>query len=389
MFLEIHALLNYDCVTVEPHLKFRDARYMTRNDIDASDLAWWYWLSSVKGLGPAYTRSLLDAAGEPKDVFDSTRKDLERSVRLPARTWDELERSKESVTRHQDFAERQVKMAAAMEARILTLNDPEYPEFLKSQPKQAPAIIHVQGDLSLVRPKAVAVVGTRSASSEAMDRVRAFCGHLAQGGYPVIAGMARGVDTAAHRGAVDSTGITVGVLGSGLDHTYPPENAPLYVEARKRGLLISQFPFGSAPNPSNLRQRNKLIVALAEAVVIAESDVQGGAMIAARNALEQRKRLFAFQFPQMDASTRAGTQRLLETRLARSADDGDIESLFTSPVFVASGANPSKVWREAFPSEKRGNGGSGQRRSERRGGSAKRSGRSRRRPAPASPSTTD
>ena len=362
---------------------------MTRNDIDASDLAWWYWLSSVKGLGPAYTRSLLDAAGEPKDVFDSSRKVLERSVRLPARTWDELERSKESVTRHQDFAERQVKMAAAMEARILTLNNPEYPEFLKSQPKQAPAIIHVQGDLSLVRPKAVAVVGTRSASSEAMDRVRAFCGHLAQRGYPVIAGMARGVDTAAHRGAVDSTGMTVGVLGSGLDHTYPPENAPLYVEARKRGLLISQFPFGSAPNPSNLRQRNKLIVALAEAVVIAESDVQGGAMIAARNALEQRKSLFAFLFPQMDTSARAGTQRLLETRLARSVDDGDIASLFTSAVFVASGANPAKVWREAFPSAKRGNSGSRQRRNDRSDGSAKRSGRSRRRPAPAGPSTTD
>lgn len=362
---------------------------MARNDVDATELAWWYWLSSVKGLGPAYTRSLLDAAGEPKGVFDSSREQLEQKVRLPARTWDELERSKESVSRHQDFAKRQVKMATAMDARILTLHNPDYPEFLRSQPKQAPAIVYVQGDLTLVRPKAVAVVGTRSASSEAMVRVRAFCGHLAEGGYPVVAGMARGVDTSAHQGAVDSTGITIGVLGSGLDHTYPPENAPLYVEARKRGLLISQFPFGSSPNPSNLRQRNKLIVALADVVVIAESDVQGGAMIAARNALEQRKSLFAFQFPQMDASTRAGTQRLLETRLARSVDDGDVESLFTSPVFVASGANPSKVWREAFPEAKKRSGGGRQRRNDRRGGGARKSGSSRRKPAPAVSSATD
>ena len=92
---------------------------------------------------------------------------------------------------------------------------------------------------------------------------------------------------------LNQDGMTIGVLGSGLDRIYPPENAPLYVETRQRGLLISQFPFGSAPSPANLRQRNKLIVALSEAVVIAESDVQGGAMIAARSALDQGRNLFA------------------------------------------------------------------------------------------------
>ena len=362
---------------------------MSQNNIHASNLAWWYWLSSVKGLGPAYTRSLLDAAGSPEAVFNASRKDLERSVKLPARTWVELEQSKESIARHRDFAERRFRMATAMDARILTLHDAGYPSFLRNQTKQAPAIIHVQGDLSLVRAGSVAVVGTRSASSEAMARVRTFSRQLSEGGHPVVAGMARGVDTAAHQGAVDSTGLTIGVLGSGLDHTYPPENAPLYVEARKRGLLISQFPFGSAPNPSNLRQRNKLIVALAEAVIIAESDVRGGAMIAARNALEQRKSLFAFQFPHMDMPSRAGTERLLETKLARGVDDGDIGSLFTAPVLAASGANPSKVWREAFPSAKGRNGSSNRRRSARKSSASPRTGGSRRRRMPAGPPATD
>ena len=101
-----------------------------------------------QGLGPAYSRSLLDAVeGGPEEVFNASRDELERLVKLPARTWAELEQSKESLPGHQVFAERQTKMASAMEARILTLHDPNYPEFLKMQSKQAPAIIHVQGNL--------------------------------------------------------------------------------------------------------------------------------------------------------------------------------------------------------------------------------------------------
>ena len=243
----------------------------------------------MRGLGPAYTRSLLEAFGGPSKVFHATREELAHAIKLPSRTLDSLENSKERLSRYQDVAERQSRLAEAMDVRILTLNDPKYPRFLRDQHKQAPALLHVQGDLSLVRARAVAVVGTRSPSTEAVERVRAFSTRLCESDSPVVAGMAKGVDAAAHSGALDSSGTTIGVLGCGLDRIYPPENAPLYAETRKRGLLISQFPFGSAPSPGNLRQRNKLIVALSQAVVIAESDVQGGAMIAARAAVEQER----------------------------------------------------------------------------------------------------
>ena len=183
--------------------------------------------------------------------------------------------------------------------------------------------------------------------------------------------MARGIDTAAHRGALESAGMTIGVLGSGLDRIYPPENAPLYVETRQRGLLISQFPFGSAPSPANLRQRNKLIVALSEAVVIAESDVQGGAMIAARSALEQGRNLFALQWSNMEMPSRAGTQRLLESSLARPVDQENTDSLFTSPLFRGSGATAAKAWEAAFPGSRR----------------ARKSAKSRHRQAPKEPTT--
>ena len=349
-------------------------------DTDASDLTWWYWLTSVRGLGPAYTRALLDAFGDPLKVFHATREELAQAVRLQSRTLDALESSKERLARYRDVAGRQSRLASAMDARILTLNDPDYPQFLRCQVKQAPAVIHTQGNLGLVRPQAVAVVGTRSPSTEAVERVRAFSTRLCESGSPVVAGMAKGVDAAAHSGALDSCGMTIGVLGCGLDRVYPPENSHLYAETRKRGLLISQFPFGSAPSPANLRQRNKLIVALSLAVVIAESDIQGGAMIAARAAVEQERNLFALRWPDMDSSARAGTRRLLESNLARAADEPGGESLFDMRVLGAHGAPPSKAWAAAFPEFQRKRG----RRTERSGssnGTSKKTSRSRRRTA--------
>ena len=318
-------------------------------DLHAAGLSWWYWLTSVRGLGPAYTSALLEAFGDPESVFNAHSEQIAQSVRLPSRALMSLENSKERLSHFKGVAERQARLASAMEAQILTLQDAAYPEFLRQQRKNAPPLIHVQGDLDLIRPQAVAIVGTRSPSQEAMTRVRDFSSRLSESGSPIVAGMAKGIDTAAHTGALDSSGMTIGVLGCGLDRIYPPENAPLYVETRRRGLLISQFPFGSAPSPGNLRQRNKLIVALSEAVVIAESDIRGGAMIAARAAVEQGRNLFALDWPQMDLSSRAGTKRLLESNLARPADDTRVETLFDTPVFRGAGTTPSNAWAAAFP----------------------------------------
>jgi len=316
---------------------------------DPTDLTWWYWLASVSGLGPAYTRTLVETFGTPQNLFEARAKDVEEAIKLPARTMDALEKSKRELSRFEAIANRQAKTAAAMGARILTLHDSDYPEFLKSQHKQAPALLHVQGDLNLIRPRCVAIVGTRSPSTEAMAAVLKVSRRLCDNGNPIVAGMARGVDTAAHQGALESQGRTIGVLGCGLDHIYPPENAPLYAETRQRGLLVSQFPFGSPPSPGNLRQRNKLIVALVEAVVIAESDVNGGAMIAARSALEQGRNLFAMKWEDMESPARAGTRRLLEAKLARPVEEYATDIPFDDPLFPGSGGPVSRAWQAAFP----------------------------------------
>ena len=311
---------------------------------------WWYWLASVSGLGPAYTRILVDAFGSPKKVFEAKAADVTEAIKLPTKTMDALEKSKRELSRFEAIAHRQNKTAAAMGAQILTLHDADYPEFLKSQQKQAPPLLYIQGNLNLIRPRCVAIVGTRSPSPEAIDAVQKVSRILCDNGNPIVAGMARGIDTAAHQGALESQGMTIGVLGSGLDHIYPPDNAPLYAKARQRGLLVSQFPFGAPPNPANLRQRNKLIVALVEAVVIAESDVNGGAMIAARSALEQGRNLFAMKWDDMESPARTGTRRLLEAKLASPVEESTTELAFDQPLFPGSGGPVAKAWRAAFPS---------------------------------------
>ena len=332
--------------------------------MDAHNLAWWYWLTSIKWLGPAYARELLEAFGDPESVYHATKEDLAQSVKLQSRTLASIESAKERLPHYQDVAKRQVRISEATGARILTLHDPDYPELLRRQHKQAPPLINIQGGLNLIRPRAVAVVGTRSPSSEAAGRVRTLSARLVEGGSPVVAGMAKGIDAAAHSGALDSSGMTIGVLGCGLDRVYPPENSHLFVETRRRGLLISQFPFGYSPSPANLRQRNKLIVALSEAVVIAESDIQGGAMIAARAAVEQGRNLFVLGWPNMDIPTRAGTRRLLESKLARAVDGVGGDALFESPAFRGGGAPPARAWEAAFPEFQR-----SRSRSRKRGGS--------------------
>ena len=357
-------------------------------DLHTSGLSWWYWLTSVRGLGPAYTSALLDAFGDPESVFQADRDEIAQAVKLPSRALVSLEDSKERLSHFKGVAERQARLASAMEARILTIHDPTYPEFLRQQRKNAPPLIHVQGDLDLIRPRSVAIVGTRSPSPEAVTRVRDFASRLCESGSSIVAGMAKGIDTAAHAGALDLSGMTIGVLGCGLDRVYPPENAPLYVETRRRGLLISQFPFGSAPSPGNLRQRNKLIVALSEAVVIAESDVRGGAMIAARATVEQGRNLFALRWPQMDVPSRAGTKRLLESNLARAADEPGADSLFDTSIFRGAGTTPSNAWAAAFPELRKSRSSNGsRRRSDNANGASVEDKRPRRRPSRSRQST--
>ena len=199
-------------------------------------------------------------------------------------------------------------------------NQPEYPEKLL-QLADPPPLVYAIGDISLLRQRAVAVVGARAASSYGRRMAAVFAKGLAPQAV-VVSGMALGIDGEAHHGALAAGGRSIGVLGCGLDVVYPPANAQLFMAMREKGLLVSEYPLGTPPDAFRFPARNRIIAALSEAVVIIEAARRSGSLITAQMGLDIGREVFAVP-GQADSAKSAGCHWLLRegARIALSADD--------------------------------------------------------------------
>jgi len=188
-------------------------------------------------------------------------------------------------------AEEEIKMAEAQNIKILCLEDEEYPKLLK-QIHDPPPIIYFKGELA---PKnSIAIVGTRIATRYGLETAKRFAGELSSLGITVVSGLALGIDSAAHEGALDAGGNTIAVLGSGVDKIYPPSNSGLAARILDNGgALISEFPIGFPPDAWTFPQRNRIISGLSLGVIVVEGNYDSGAMITAKVALEQGREVFA------------------------------------------------------------------------------------------------
>ena len=182
--------------------------------------------------------------------------------------------------------------AACCTGEIILWIDSSYPSLLRELP-DAPALLYVRGDVELLRSPAVAVVGTRHCTRDGRHAARVLAGGLAASGITVVSGMARGVDTAAHMAAIELPGSTVAVLGTGVDVVYPSENTSLYQSIVEKGLVISEFAPGSAPEARHFPVRNRIISGLALGVLVVEAAQGSGSLITARMALEQNRAVYA------------------------------------------------------------------------------------------------
>lgn len=167
-----------------------------------------------------------------------------------------------------------------------------------------PPVLCVQGNVELLQQPAVAIVGSRNASALGRRFSRTLAADLTKEGYAIISGLARGIDTAAHEGALSAGGATIGVLGGGLDYMYPPENEPLYKQLAQKGLLIAETPCGSPPTAASFPRRNRLVAALSKAVVVTEAAKKSGSLITARLAAELGREVLAV--PGHPSDPRAG-----------------------------------------------------------------------------------
>ena len=209
---------------------------------------------------------------------------------------------------HFDLAREEARMAQGG-VDFMVGADPAYPRLLR-EIHDPPIGLYRRGDYGFDRP-GVAIVGSRRTTLYGQEVARRFGAELARLGFCVVSGLARGIDTAAHEGALEAGGRTAAVLGTGIDLIYPPENLGLYRRiAEEGGAVLSEFPLGRRADRQSFAMRNRIVAGMCEATVVVESDVDGGAMITARFAGEQGRLLFAVP-GRIDQKTSAGCHQLI------------------------------------------------------------------------------
>lgn len=250
------------------------------------ELLHWLAFRLTPGLGPKKAGELLARFGSPVAVFRATVSELE-AAGLPGT----VARSVASGCAFEDAAEQQERLRRSG-AQAVALGDDVYPSLL-SEIFDPPTLLFALGRLELLERVKVAVVGSRRASTYGMAAAERLSAELAGAGVVVVSGMARGIDTAAHQGALGAAGGTIAVFGSGLDVIYPAENRKLAERIGREGLLLSEFPFGAPAHPQNFPVRNRTVSGLSEGVVVVEGEQYSGSLITARLALDQNREVFA------------------------------------------------------------------------------------------------
>src|SRR5688572_7324674 len=226
---------------------------------------------------------------------------------------------------------------------VLPWSDPAFPSLLAAI-SDCPPVLWYYGDLTSLQAPTIAIVGSRAATSVAVDTAARLAADLTARGVTVVSGLARGVDSAAHRGAL-TNGRTIAVLGSGVDYIYPPEHKPLAAQIAEAGLVLSEYPPGTAPLPHHFPLRNRLISGLSLATVVIEASEKSGSLITAGCALEQGREVMAVPGNVLSGRNRGGHALLKDgAKIVETADD-IVEGLGWDP--AAERSNKSEASRSA------------------------------------------
>jgi DNA processing protein len=246
----------------------------------------WIALNSINGLGPARIQKLLEKYQTPEKVLKQPPSDIAHLVAIKDEAIEQL-RSGESL----EMAKEQIKEAARLGITILTLDDDNYPPQLK-EIFAPPPVLYVAGNLKVFTAPAVGVVGTRVPSAYGERACSTIVEQMTRHGIVTVSGLARGIDTVAHRTCLDNGGATIAVLGCGLDRVYPQENAPLAERIKEKGAVVSEFPLKMHPAASNFPRRNRIISGLSAGVLVVEAGKKSGALITSSYALQQNRDVF-------------------------------------------------------------------------------------------------
>lgn len=273
-------------------------------------------LNDLPNIGPVTLHRLLEEiSSDPREILAAPRRQLESVRGVGPETSEALANWRT----HFDLAREEERLAKAG-ATFITARDEGYPKLLK-EIHDPPIGLYRKGDYLFGQP-GIAIVGSRRTTLYGQSVAKKLGADLARLGFCVVSGLARGIDTAAHEGALSVGGKTAAVLGCGIDIVYPPENLGLYRQIAETGAVLSEFPFGRKADKQTFPMRNRVVSGMCEAIVVVESDVSGGAMITARFAGEQGRLIYAVP-GRIDQPSSAGCHQLIRdgATLFTSVDD--------------------------------------------------------------------
>jgi DNA processing protein len=252
---------------------------------DPHHLAFWHTLALTPGLGARRARALVEEAGGVRDLRALAALFAWRDRELAERL---LSPSAE-VCRQLEAA---LTWSAAPPHHLISIDHPDYPQPL-AQLVDAPLVLHVDGDPTTLKAATLAIVGSRNASRDGIDLARSIAGQAAALGWSIASGLASGIDVAAHLGALDAGGLTVAVIGTGIDRCYPESHLRIAQRVAEQGAVVSELPLGSPPLPQHFPLRNRLIAGLAQGVLVVQAARRSGSLITARLALDYGREVMA------------------------------------------------------------------------------------------------
>jgi DNA processing protein len=281
------------------------------------ELRTWLRIYLTPNLGPITFAGLLERWGSPEKILKAPIDELEKVCRRKI--------SAQALIKGDPEVERQVteeiNKIARHHVRVITCRDVDFPKNLLNI-KSYPPVLYVRGNILPQDANAVAIVGTRTPSRKGMNLARSIAREVAGRGYTVVSGLARGIDSEVHCGALEAEGRTIAVLGCGLDIEYPPENRKLKERIIESGAVITEFPMGTRPERGNFPRRNRIISGLSLGAVVIEAGQRSGALITARYALEQNREVMAVP-GEVRTHLAQGVNSLIKqgAELVESADD--------------------------------------------------------------------
>jgi len=287
---------------------------MQAKPFESDEVSAWITLTQIQGLGHVKIYQLLKLFGSPDNIFAASTQQLKAVVSATIA-------NKINQGINQERVQTALNWLAQDNTHLITLADTAYPKRLL-EITDPPVVLYAIGNLTCLQQATISMVGSRNATPQGEKNAESFAQAMCQQGLCVVSGMALGIDGAAHRGAIKSTGATIAVVGTGLDIVYPAKHRDLAHQIAERGLILSEFPLGTPSKAQNFPRRNRIISGLSTGCLVVEANINSGSLITARLAAEQGREVFAIP-GSIHSPVSKGCHQLIKqgAKLVESADD--------------------------------------------------------------------